>query len=133
MILSRVEWVRVPSEVEGEAPGELTRREDRKAALQQARQFIEARAKEMAAAQQADYQAKQAKRQVQRDAEKKLFTLKNLAAAAQTCGPTPRRLKNRAGGPLQLFHLPLRSSLATRTRRVSRTASTSPSQMAPAI
>jgi transposase len=52
-------------------PAELTRREDRKAALQQARQVIEARAKELAAAQQADYQAKQAKRQAQRDAGKK--------------------------------------------------------------
>jgi hypothetical protein len=59
---------------------ELTRREDRKAALQQARQVIEARAKEMAAAQQADYQAKQARRlpapprqagQAQREAGKK--------------------------------------------------------------
>ena len=49
-------------------PAELTRREDRKAALQQ---VIEARAKEMAAAQQADYQAKQAKRKVQREAGKK--------------------------------------------------------------
>ena len=38
-------------------PAELTRREDRKAALQQARQVIEARAKEIAAAKQADYQA----------------------------------------------------------------------------
>jgi transposase len=52
-------------------PAELTRREDRKAALQQARRVIEARAKEMAAAQQADYQAKQAKRQAQREAGKK--------------------------------------------------------------
>jgi hypothetical protein len=52
-------------------PAELTRREDRKAALQQARQVIEARAKEMAAAQQAEYQAKQAKRQAQREAGKK--------------------------------------------------------------
>ena len=52
-------------------PAELTRREDRKAALQQARQIIEARAKEMAAAQQPDYEAKQAKRQAQRDAGKK--------------------------------------------------------------
>jgi transposase/cytochrome oxidase assembly protein ShyY1 len=49
-------------------PAELTRREDRKAALQQARRVIEARAKEMAAAQQADYQAK---RQAQREAGKK--------------------------------------------------------------
>ena len=52
-------------------PAELTRREDRKAALQQARQVIEARAKELAAAQQADYEAKQAKRQAQRDAGEK--------------------------------------------------------------
>jgi len=35
---------------------------------------------------------------------------------------TSPRSKNRACGPLQLFHLPLRSLLATRTRRVSRTA-----------
>jgi len=52
-------------------PAELARREDRIAALQQARQVIEARAKELAAAQQADYQAKQAKRQGQREAGKK--------------------------------------------------------------
>jgi len=52
-------------------PAELTRREDRKAALQQAREVIEARAKEMAVANQADYEAKQAKRQAQRDAGKK--------------------------------------------------------------
>jgi transposase len=51
-------------------PAELTRREDRKAALQQARQVIEARAKEMAAAQQADYEARQAQRQAQREAGK---------------------------------------------------------------
>ena len=48
-------------------PAELTRREDRKAALQQARQVIEERAKEVAAAQQADYDTKQAERQQQRD------------------------------------------------------------------
>ena len=52
-------------------PAELTRRETRKTALQQARAVIEARAKEMAAAQQADYEAKQVKRQAQRDAGKK--------------------------------------------------------------
>lgn len=51
-------------------PAELTRREDRKAALQQARQVIEARAKELAAAKQADYAAKKAQRQAQRDAGK---------------------------------------------------------------
>jgi len=38
--------------------------------LQQARQVIEARAKEMAAAQPADYQAKQAQRRAQREAGK---------------------------------------------------------------
>ncbi len=43
-------------------PAELTRREDRKAALQQARAVIEARAKELASAHQADYKAKQARR-----------------------------------------------------------------------
>jgi transposase len=48
-------------------PAELTRREDRKAALQQARQVIEARAQEVAAARQAGYDAKQARRQQQRD------------------------------------------------------------------
>lgn len=52
-------------------PAELLRREDRKAALQQARQVIEARAKELAVANQADYDAKQAKRQAQRAAGKK--------------------------------------------------------------
>ncbi len=52
-------------------PAELTRRADRQAALQQARQIIEARAKELAAAQQPDYEAKQAKRQAQRDAGQK--------------------------------------------------------------
>ena len=52
-------------------PAELTRREDRKAALQQARQVIEARAQELAAAHQADYAAKQAQRQAQRDSGKK--------------------------------------------------------------
>lgn len=51
-------------------PAELARREDREAALQQARQVIEARAKELAAAQQPDFEAKQAKRQAQRDAGK---------------------------------------------------------------
>jgi transposase len=52
-------------------PAEIQRREDRKAALQKARQVIEERAKEMAAAQQADYQAKRAARQAQREAGKK--------------------------------------------------------------
>jgi len=49
-------------------PAELTRREKRKAALQQARQMIEERAKELAAAQQPDYEAKQARRAAQRAA-----------------------------------------------------------------
>jgi hypothetical protein len=52
-------------------PAELQRREDRQAALQQARQVIEERAKELAAANQADYDAKQARRQAQREAGKK--------------------------------------------------------------
>ena len=52
-------------------PAELARREKRVAALKQARQVIEERAKEMAAAQQADYQEKQAKRQAQREAGQK--------------------------------------------------------------
>lgn len=52
-------------------PAELKRRADRKAALQQACQIIEARAKELAAAQQSAYEAKQAERQAQRDAGKK--------------------------------------------------------------
>jgi len=52
-------------------PAELRRREKRKAALQQARQVIEARAQEMAAAQQEEYKAKVAARQAQRDAGKK--------------------------------------------------------------
>jgi transposase len=52
-------------------PAELTRREDRKAALQQARQVIEARAQELAAAKQADYAAKQTQRQARHDAGQK--------------------------------------------------------------
>jgi len=48
-------------------PAELTRRENRQAALQQARQVIEERAQEMAAAQQEEYKAKVAARQTQRD------------------------------------------------------------------
>jgi transposase len=52
-------------------PAELKRRESRKAALQKARQVIEERAKEMAAAKQADYEAKVAARQQQRDAGQK--------------------------------------------------------------
>ena len=52
-------------------PAELTRREKRRAALKQARQVIEARAKELAAAQAESYQAKVAARQAQREAGKK--------------------------------------------------------------
>ena len=49
-------------------PAELTRREDRQAALRHARSIIETRAKELAAAQQPGFDAKQAERQAQRDA-----------------------------------------------------------------
>ena len=52
-------------------PAELVRREKRVAALQQARQVIEERAREMAAAQQPQDEAKAAARQQQRDAGKK--------------------------------------------------------------
>jgi hypothetical protein len=52
-------------------PAELARREKRVAALQQARQVIEERAKEIAAAAQAPYEAKQAQRQAQRQAGQK--------------------------------------------------------------
>lgn len=52
-------------------PAELTRREDRKAALQEARAVIEARAKELADAKRPAYEAKQAHRQEQRDAGQK--------------------------------------------------------------
>ena len=52
-------------------PAELARRDKRVAALQQARAVIEERAKELAAAQQPEYEAKQAARQAQREAGKK--------------------------------------------------------------
>jgi transposase len=52
-------------------PAELRRREQRRAALQRARQVIEERAREMAAVQQPDYAAKVAARQRQRDAGQK--------------------------------------------------------------
>jgi transposase len=52
-------------------PAELARREKRVGALKQARQVIEQRAKEMAAAQQEEYKAKQAARQAQREAGQK--------------------------------------------------------------
>lgn len=52
-------------------PVELARREKRVAALKQARAVIEERAKELAAAQQPEFEAKQAARQAQRDAGQK--------------------------------------------------------------
>ena len=52
-------------------PAELMRREQRKAARQQARPIIEERGQEMAAARQADDQAKQAARPARREAGKK--------------------------------------------------------------
>jgi len=52
-------------------PAELARREKRVSALKQARQVIEQRAREMAAAQQEEYKAKQARRQAQREAGQK--------------------------------------------------------------
>ncbi|OGV71066.1 MAG: transposase [Lentisphaerae bacterium RIFOXYA12_64_32] len=58
-------------------PAELRRREHRVAALQRARQVIEERARELAAAQQPEYQAKVAARQAQR------------AAGKQPRGPEP--------------------------------------------
>jgi hypothetical protein len=62
-------------------PAELKRREERVTALKHARQVIEQRAKEMAAAQQEEYKAKEAKRQAQREAGKK----------PRGPGPTPPR------------------------------------------
>jgi transposase len=71
-LMERAEQAEAQERKDGlDIPAELTRREDRKAALQQARAVIEARAKELAIAHQADYEAKQAKRQEQRDAGKK--------------------------------------------------------------
>src|SRR5712692_5005090 len=52
-------------------PAELVRREKRVAALKEAREVIEQRAKEMAVAQQEEYKAKQAQRQAQREAGQK--------------------------------------------------------------
>lgn len=52
-------------------PAELARRENRQAALRQARQVIEARTQEMAAAQEEEYKARIAARQAQRAAGKK--------------------------------------------------------------
>ena len=71
-LLQRAEQAEVQEAKETlDIPAEVVRREKRVAALQQARQVIEARAKELAAAQQAEYQAKQAGRQAQREAGKK--------------------------------------------------------------
>ena len=71
-LMERAQQAEAQEQQDGlDIPAELTRRADRKAALQQARQIIEARAKELAAAQQPDYEAKQARRQAQRDAGKK--------------------------------------------------------------
>ena len=72
-------------------PAELTRREDRKAALQQARQVIEERAKELAAAKQADYEAKLAQRQTPRDAGKKP---RGPAPKPPGTGPEPKAQYN---------------------------------------
>jgi transposase len=52
-------------------PAEMARREKRLAALKEARAVIEARAKEIARAQQPEYEAKQAARQAQREAGQK--------------------------------------------------------------
>ena len=52
-------------------PSEISRREDRKAALQKAREVIEARAKEIAQVNKSEYEAKEAIRQAQRNAGKK--------------------------------------------------------------
>ena len=70
-------------------PAELTRREKRLAALKQARQVIEARAQEMAAAQAESYQAKVAARQAQRDAGQKAARARAHARRAKC--PNPRR------------------------------------------
>ena len=58
-------------------PAELQRREQRVAALQRARQVLEERAREVAAAEQSEYEAKVAARQAQR------------AAGKTPCGPEP--------------------------------------------
>ena len=69
-------------------PAELARRETRIDALQQARQVIEARAKEIATAQQAEHQAKIAARQSQRAAGKNRAD-QNLNPRAKR--PIPKR------------------------------------------
>lgn len=71
-LLERAKAAEAQENQEGlDIPAELKRREQRKAARQKARAVIEARAKEMAAAQQAEHEAKAAARQQQRDAGKK--------------------------------------------------------------
>jgi transposase len=71
-LLERVQQAEAQESPEGlDLPAELKRREQRQAALQKARAVIEARAKEMAAAQQAEHEAKAAARQQQRDEGKK--------------------------------------------------------------
>jgi len=72
-------------------PAELARRDKRLAALQQARAVIEARAKELAAAQQPEYEAKQAARQAQREAGKKPRGKEPLAPSEQ---PDPKAQYN---------------------------------------
>src|SRR5690606_22705975 len=58
-LLERVQQAEAQESPEGlDLPAELKRREQRQAALQKARAVIEARAKEMAAAQQAEHEAK---------------------------------------------------------------------------
>ena len=71
-LMERAQQAEAQEKREGlDMPAELKRRESRKAALQKARQVIEERAKAMAAAQQADYQAKVVARQQQRDGGQK--------------------------------------------------------------
>jgi len=68
-------------------PEELRRREHRVAALQRARQVIEARARELAAAQQPEYEAKVAARAAQRAAGKKP---RGKEPAPPSPGPAPK-------------------------------------------
>jgi len=71
-LMERVEQAEAKESKETlDIPAELARREKRVAALKQAREVIEARAKELAKAQQLQYEAKQAVRAAQRDAGKK--------------------------------------------------------------
>lgn len=72
-------------------PAELQRREQRVASLQQARQIIAARAKEIAAAQQGEPQAKVAARAAQRDAGK---TPRGPEPKAPSDAPEPKAQYN---------------------------------------